>query len=115
MKRSHIELIDLMLDDLACSGAAAKALLPLTTMRTESNKVSAAHFNVAQYYRDVTASALGAQKAAMESLVDPASWQGSGEPEVEVASKMRRVAGLQALALPPPPRASASPASASPA
>ena len=100
MKRSHIELIDLMLDDLGCSGAAAKALLPLSTMRTESNKVSAAHFNVAQYYREVTAKALGAQKAAMESLVDPASWEGSGEPPVEVAQKMRRVAGLQALALP---------------
>eukprot|EP00966_Prymnesium_polylepis_P271692 6277259-Prymnesium_polylepis.1 len=89
-----------MVDDLACSGAAPRALLPLTSLRLESAKAPAASFNIAQYYREVTSSALDAQRETMEALVDPSSWEGlardqkaEGPPEKaddEVATRMRR-------------------------
>ena len=74
MKRSHLDLIDLMYEDLRFSGAPQRAMLSLTGLRHESAGRDAAEFNLAKNYRAATERALAAQKDVMDALGEKASW-----------------------------------------
>ena len=98
MKRSHIDLIDLMIDDLTYSGAPQRALLSLTSLKAESSSREASEFNIAKNYSSATARALAAQKDCLNSLGDRSSWDGEPGTAKDVAARMLKVVTLQARA-----------------
>lgn len=98
MKRSHLDLIDLMYEDLRFSGAPQRAMLSLTGLRHESAGRDAAEFNLAKNYRAATERALAAQKDVMDALGEKASWDSEPGTSKEVAASMMKVITLQARA-----------------
>lgn len=98
MKRSHLDLIDLMHEDLHHSGAPRRALLSLTGLRQESEARDAAEFNLAKNYRAATERALAAQKDVMDALGEKSSWDSESGTGKEVAASMMKVVTLQARA-----------------
>ena len=62
MKRSHLDLLDLMSDDLKYSGAPDPTLLPLVSLKQEAREISAEIFNRPAEYGAYTRRALDTQQ-----------------------------------------------------
>ena len=68
MKRSHIDLIDLMEHDLRYSGTPDAQLLPLISLKQEAKAKPADEYNVADEYGSVTLRALTTQRKVLVGL-----------------------------------------------
>ena len=95
MKGSHIEFLDLMIDELRAAGAPEPSLLPLSTLRTERQKQEANDFNATEKYVDFTASALRAQLNVLRDLSKEAAWHGEKTKGKELAMRMLAIVAIQ--------------------
>eukprot|EP00967_Tisochrysis_lutea_P106449 scaffold163249_cov49-Tisochrysis_lutea.AAC.1 len=72
MQRSHLQLIDLLQDNLRFAGVPTNVLAPLQQLRLKASHANPIDFNVASKYRDSTNKALDSQDSIFEALVQSA-------------------------------------------
>ena len=96
MKTSHIELIQLMLNDLKQSGAPKRTLVPLAALENEASERDASDFNVIKKFASMTERVLEAQRKTLEELANP---QACGCPLDACASKSEPLADPRALTI----------------
>ena len=70
MQRSHLQLLDMLTSDLRFAGIPADALVPLTSLRSETQQREASWFNSTNNYRDATNRALQTQEVVFNMLAD---------------------------------------------
>ena len=75
MKHSHLQLIDMLIDELVFAGAPARALTPLRSVREEADRRANDHYNVAENFQAATNEALVAQRAVFDLLGDERYWR----------------------------------------
>ena len=75
MKHSHLQLIDMLIDELVFAGAPARALTPLRSVREEADRRANDHYNVAENFQAATNDALVAQRAVFDLLGDERYWR----------------------------------------
>lgn len=98
MKDSHVELLDLMIDELRAAGAPEPSLLPLNTLRTEREHQVAADFDSMDKFVEYTSSALAAQQRVLRDLSKEIFWQREKGKIKELAQRMFAIVGLQVRA-----------------
>jgi len=69
MKRSHVQLLDLLTEGLRFAGVPTLALQPLTNLQAKADSLDATWFNSTGNYRDMTTKALDMQSKVFTSLV----------------------------------------------
>ena len=99
MKRMHLELLDMMIDELRAAGSPEPSLLPLNTLRTKrSDLEDSSQFNKAAHFLDFTKIALDTHVRVLDSLTHDASWRGERGTKEDVAKRMLAIVALQARA-----------------
>ena len=78
MKRSHLQLLDLLVQDLEATLCPGRTIASLRGLRKEAAGRPPDYFNDAENYRKATDEALKAQAAAMKLLAEPRSWEAEG-------------------------------------
>ena len=74
MKHSHIQLINMLIDELRYAGAPPLALTPLVNEREKSERKPADWFNVAMNFQTVVSDALTAQSEVFDLLAQQKTW-----------------------------------------
>ena len=77
MKHSHLQLLDMLRDELEYVGAPLRALTPLVNAREAAERVDGSLYNDPQYFDDATTAALDAQKEVFRLLGDERLWRGA--------------------------------------
>ena len=104
LKRSHLELLDVILGDLKFNGAPSKALAQLKRLELLAKDRPSNFYVHPENFREATDTALSTQKAAFASLGDPDSWHydrirlDTDEDRVRLAKRMRQAAKYSASA-----------------
>ena len=98
MKRSHLDLLDLMSDDLKYSGAPDPTLLPLVSLKQEARDIAAETFNRPAEYGNYTRRALDTQQKVLVDLSLAGNWTEAGDDGGDVWERMLKVVALQARA-----------------
>jgi len=104
MLRSHVSLLDSLLDKLRFAGSPESCLQPLLDVRAQSTVRGREFFNEPSLFLDATKEALDAKHACVEKLGQLENWEPTGAdqppadhppPEV-LAARLRRAAELLA-------------------
>jgi len=75
MQRSHLSLLQLILDDFRHASTPRKALTPLVALQSEAGRHKPMWFNSAQNFADATRRALQAQSEVFCELAKEATWE----------------------------------------
>jgi ankyrin repeat protein len=101
MKRSHLQLLELLASPLRSVGAPPRTLLELDGLSRDAVRLDAEWYNDAANYRVATNRALDAQAAAMNAMARGKAWQtapGAGSGDDSMARRMEECAALCARA-----------------
>ena len=79
MQTSHIQLITMLADEFRFSGAPAKALSPLDSLKMDAQREQPSWFNVPQNFQQATTDALAAQERVVKLLCERKAWGVEGE------------------------------------
>ena len=101
MKRSHLDLINYITEDLKCTGVDDPTiLLPITSLLRRQEIRLASDFNTAASFIDFTEELFETRKLVMASVCEPGTWEvvmrASGKPAA--VARMRKVIALVARA-----------------
>jgi hypothetical protein len=92
MRRSHVQLVDMLADDLRVAAAPRRALAELDGLKRDAERREPEWFNDGRNFRAATDRALDAQARALTMLAKPALWvdraAGAGTT-VEMRERMR--------------------------
>jgi hypothetical protein len=97
MQRSHLQLVDLLQDNMRFAGVPPRVLAPLQQLRLKASHQEPSQFNVAEYYRAATNHALDGQESIFQMITDLDVWNADDTAQdggVDKAAKMRRTAML---------------------
>eukprot|EP00966_Prymnesium_polylepis_P297990 6885582-Prymnesium_polylepis.1 len=99
LQRSHLQLIDMLVDALRVAGVPVHASGPLEVLRSEVERQDPMVFNDDAHYMAATRRALEVKRSICASLDDTRFWVSHGvESKEELASRMRSSAEVCARA-----------------
>ena len=92
LQRSHLQLMDVVLDDLKFFSAPKRALAALENHRLEAERHDPQWFNNPQNYKAITNRAVEVSEELFETLADPTVWELETGPDEQIAERMLAVA-----------------------
>jgi hypothetical protein len=95
MKNSHLDLLQLLKNDLISAGAPTLALTQLEQTQSNAAQRDPDYFLLPQNYESVTKEGLKCYQSSLDGLADPAFWKITQDPAE--AKRMRSTAALCAL------------------
>ena len=92
LKRSHLQLIETYIEDMRVCEVPEKALGRLRALASTHRRNASTFYNNPDKYVSSTAAAVAAQRAAINNLARPSTWDEVGGNAVEKARKMEKAA-----------------------